>query len=256
MSAILGALIGAGLNIVANGIGTAIANKRKRAAEENYQQAINNEISDIDKEIGSNYLDSAEAQNAIRKATDANTETLRQLNTDAIRGGATDEAKVAMANKLTQNTAGLVGDIAAVGEQRKEALKGEKRKLKLGLAGHQYQQNSDTSGIDNILTGIGTAANTIASAWATKNTTPDTITTEGADANPVTITEGTAPNPTTTTGGAVPQALNTPKTTVIQPTPQASVMSVADNAQYIKSGELPNIDKDEQFAYGNGRKIY
>lgn len=169
-----GALIGAGLNIVANGIGTAIANKRKREAEEAYKAAIDAEIADIDSEINTNYLDRADAQNALRKMTDANTETLRQLNTDAIRGGATDEAKVAMANRLTKNTATLTGNLAAAGEQHKDALRNQKRSLRLGQATHTYQQNSDTSGIENIMATVGNAANAIASAWGTSATTPTT----------------------------------------------------------------------------------
>ena len=167
-----GALIGAGINIVANGIGSAIANKRKKEAEAEYQQTINEELSNLDNEINSNYLDSAVAQNALRKVTDSNTEALRQLNTQAIRGGATDEAKVAMASKLNKTTADVVGDLAALGEQRKDALKQGKRNLKLSLAGHKYQQDADTSGIDALLTSIGTAANTLGSAIDSRNSTP------------------------------------------------------------------------------------
>lgn len=180
----LGALIGAGINIVAGGIGSAIANRRKRKAEEAYQSAMENEIAGLNADINTNFLDTAEAQNAMRKMTDSNTETLRQLNTEAIRGGATDEAKVAMASKLTRNTASLTGDLAAVGEQRKQALKQQQRGLRMGMAQHKYSQESDTSGIDTILTTVGQAANNIGSAWATRNTTPKADTTSTAGATP------------------------------------------------------------------------
>lgn len=173
----LGALIGAGLNIAASAIGSAIANKRKREAEQKYQAGINEQIDELNNEINGNFLDRADARNAVRKVTDANTETLRQLNTDAIRGGATDEAKVAMASKLNKQTADVVGDLAAIGEQRKDVLKGQKRNLKLGLLQHQYAQDADTSGIDTIVQGVGAAANAIGSAWGTKNDTPDAETT-------------------------------------------------------------------------------
>lgn len=168
----LGALIGAGLNVAASAIGSAIANKRKREAEQKYQAGINEQIDELNDEINGNFLDRADARNVLRKVTDANTETLRQLNTDAIRGGATDEAKVAMASKLNKQTADVVGDLAAIGEQRKDALKGQKRNLKLGLLQHQYAQEADTSGIDTIVQGVGAAANAIGSAWGTKNDTP------------------------------------------------------------------------------------
>lgn len=169
----IGALIGAGLNIVASGIGSAIANKRKREAEEAYQAAVNKEIADLNADINANPLDRADAQNAIRKMTEANAETLRQLNTEAIRGGATDEAKVAMANNLTKNTANLVGDIAAMGEQRKDRLKEQQRGLRMGMMQHQYAQDSDTSGWETIINTVGQSANAIGSAWDTRKTTPN-----------------------------------------------------------------------------------
>jgi hypothetical protein len=172
----LGALIGAGLNIAAGAIGSAIANKRKREAEQKYQAGINEQIDELNEEINGNFLDRADARNALRKVTDANTETLRQLNTDAIRGGATDEAKVAMASKLNKQTADVVGDLAAIGEQRKDALRGQKRNLKLGLLQHQYAQDADTSGIDTIVQGVGAAANAIGSAWGAKSDASMSIT--------------------------------------------------------------------------------
>lgn len=188
----LGALIGAGLNIASSAIGSAIANKRKREAEAKYQAGINEQIDELNSEINGNFLDRADARNALRKVTDANTETLRQLNTDAIRGGATDEAKVAMASKLNKQTADVVGDLAAIGEQRKDALRGQKRNLKLGLLQHQYAQGADTSGIDSIVQNIGTAANSIASAWGTKgNVNADTSTTTDIKAAPLGSKEAT-----------------------------------------------------------------
>ena len=155
----LGALIGAGISVASNAIGSAIANKRKREAEAAYQKAMGEQMAQLDDEIKANYLDSAEAQNALRKQTNANTEALRQLNTSAIRGGATEEAKVAMASKLTQNTADLVGDLAVVGEQKKKALRQQKRAMELGQIEHQYAMDADTSGVDAI-TSAASAAGT------------------------------------------------------------------------------------------------
>ena len=156
-----GALIGAGISIAASAIGSHFANKKKAEAEEAYQKGINQEIRRINKELDSNYLDSAEAQNALRKLTNSNKETLRQLNTDAIRGGASEEAKVAMASKLTQGTADVVGDLAVVGERKKEGLRQEKRNIRLGMLQHQYANDADTSGIYNVVGAIGDAANSL-----------------------------------------------------------------------------------------------
>lgn len=170
-----GAILGAGINLVANTIGTAIGNKRKREAEEAYRASIDREVADIDNEINSNYLDRADAQNALRKATDANEEALRQLNTEAIRGGATDEAKVAMASKLNKGTASLVGDLAAIGEQRKDALRQQKRGLRLGQAQHNYAIGSDTTGLDTVMQSISGAANSLGTAWDGRRTLLDQV---------------------------------------------------------------------------------
>ena len=164
----LGALIGTGINVVANAIGGFIANKRKKEAQEAYDAKIKAEQAALDREINANYLDRADARNVIRKVTDANTETMRQLNTDAIRGGATDEAKVAMASKLNKGTAEVVGNLAAVGEQHKDKLRDQKRSLSLSVANEMYQRDSDVSGMTSVLSNIGKAAQNLGTAFSMK----------------------------------------------------------------------------------------
>lgn len=171
----LGTILGTGINLVANGIGSWLANKRQREANEQLDAHYAKQIGDINREINSNYLDRADSRNALRKLTDSNTETLRQLNTDAIRGGATDEAKVAMASQLNKRTADAVGDIAAIGEQHKDALRKEKRGLENTQQLAKYTRLSDQSGIDKLLKGVGSAAQAIGSAWS--KTPEDTSTT-------------------------------------------------------------------------------
>lgn len=177
----IGAIIAAAISAIASGVGTHLANKKKAQAQEKYEAGINKEVADLDAEINSNYLDRADARNAIRQVTDATNESMRQLNTDAIRGGATDEAKVAMASKLNKNIANTVGTLAGIGEQHKDSLRGQKRNLRLGLLGHQYNVDSDTSGITTMLQGISNAASTIGATATTKGatatTTPDATTT-------------------------------------------------------------------------------
>lgn len=160
----LGTILGTGINLVANGIGSWLANKRQKKANEALDAHYEKRIGELNREINSNFLDRADAQNALRKVTDSNNETLRQLNTGAIRGGATDEAKVAMASQLNKRTADVVGDLAAIGEQRKDALRAERRNLENAYTQLKYQRLADTSGIDSILTNIGTAAQNLGSS--------------------------------------------------------------------------------------------
>lgn len=175
-----GAIIAAAISAVASGIGTAVANKRKREAEEKYAQQQQELINDIDNELNSNYLDRADSRNAIRKVTESNKEALRQLNTDAIRSGATDEAKVAMASQLNKRTADVVGDIAAIGEQHKDSLRRDRRSLLAGKALHEYQVGSDTSGMDRVIQGVGSAASAIGAGIDGKSTTDTTTSTPEA----------------------------------------------------------------------------
>lgn len=168
----LGAIIGGGLNVLANAIGTAVANKRKREAQEALDKQYEQQIGEINTEIGANYLDRADSRQALRKVADANTEALRQLNTSAIRGGATDEAKVAMASKLTQQTAGVVGDLAAMGERHKDRLRDQRRRLILDNAERKYAERSDVSGMERVLQSFGAAAQSLGNAWSTRNNTP------------------------------------------------------------------------------------
>ena len=163
----LGTILGSGINLVANGIGSWLANKRQREANEQLDAHYAKQIGELDKEINSNYLDRADSRNALRKLTDANTEAMRQLNTSAIRGGATDEAKVAMASQLNKRTADVVGDLAAIGEQHKDSLRQQKRVLESQHALTKYKRLSDQSGIDKLLAGIGTAAQALGTNWKT-----------------------------------------------------------------------------------------
>jgi hypothetical protein len=70
-----------------------------------------------------------------------------------------------MASKLNKGTASLVGDLAAIGEQRKDALRQQKRGLRLGQAQHNYAIGSDTTGLDTVMQSISGAANSLGTAW-------------------------------------------------------------------------------------------
>lgn len=223
----LGTILGTGINLVANGIGSWLANKRMKQAQEAQDKYFKKVEGELDTEIGANYLDRADARNAIRKVTDSNTEALRQLNTQAIRSGATDEAKVAMASQLNKRTADVVGNLAAIGEQRKDALRAEKRQLQAQNAEIKYNRLADTSGIQSMLANIGQAAQNLGSAWSKNN-------------NP---TAGTTTNDTTTPT-ATPSAV----------TPSGNMPTETPNPMMTKNGPLSDVvDDTEQYYYGKSR---
>ncbi len=158
-------LIGAGVKGLANWFGSRAANDRLKSAQDEMMSQYDRQLNELSGEIGANYLDRADSRNAIRKVTDSNTEALRQLNTEAIRRGATDEAKVAMAGQLAKRTADVVGDLSAQGAQYKDSLRQQKRGLELNKAMTNYQFQSNVSDIDNVLSAIGDSVDSITNAW-------------------------------------------------------------------------------------------
>ena len=71
-------------------------------------------------EMNTSYVDRADSQDLLRRITEQNKEAMKSLNTDAIKSGATEEAKVAAASRQNRNYADAVGRIAAMGQRHKD----------------------------------------------------------------------------------------------------------------------------------------
>lgn len=170
----------AGISALGQGIASIFGNRKKKRALQRLNQQYDAMIADTDDRINANFLDRADSKNAIRKVEESNKEALRQLNTDAIRRGSTDEAKVAMANKLSQRTADVVGELSSIGEQYKDRLRDRKQSLQEQKAAQNFQIDSDTSGIDAFSSAISQVGNAaIGLAGATSGTpTPNPMSQE------------------------------------------------------------------------------
>lgn len=172
--------IGAAISALGQGIASIFGNRKKKRALRRLNQQYDTMIADTDDRINANFLDRADSKNAIRKVEESNKEALRQLNTDAIRRGSTDEAKVAMANKLSQRTADVVGELSSIGEQYKDRLRDRKQSLQEQKAAQNFQIDSDTSGIDafsSAISGVGNAAISMAGTMGSTSATPTASTT-------------------------------------------------------------------------------
>lgn len=170
----------AGISALGQGIASIFGNRKKKKALRRLNQQYDAMIADTDDRINADFLDRADSKNAIRKVEESNKEALRQLNTDAIRRGATDEAKVAMANKLSQRTADVVGELSNIGEQYKDRLRDRKQSLQEQKAAQNFQIDSDTSGIDafsSAISGVGNAAISMAGTMGSTSATPTASTT-------------------------------------------------------------------------------
>lgn len=154
----VGALIG-GIASAASGIfGAAAANRRRRQAERELEKQKKKLAEWRDAEMGTNYLDRADSRAALRRVFEHNKEAQKAANTNAVKSGMTDEAKVAQAAKLNENYADVVSQIAGAGARHKDWVQQQYMDETRNLDNLKIQNLMDTSGVDNMVQGITGAA--------------------------------------------------------------------------------------------------
>lgn len=154
----VGALIG-GIASAASGIfGAAAANRRRRQAERELEKQKKKLAEWRDAEMGTNYLDRADSRAALRRVFEHNKEAQKAANTNAVKSGMTDEAKVAQAAKLNENYADVVSQIAGAGARHKDRVQQQYMDETRNLDNLKIQNLMDTSGVDNMVQGITGAA--------------------------------------------------------------------------------------------------
>ena len=154
----VGALIG-GIASAASGIfGAAAANRRRRQAERELEKQKKKLAEWRDAEMGTNYLDRADSRAALRRVFEHNKDAQKAANTNAVKSGMTDEAKVAQAAKLNENYADVVSQIAGAGARHKDRVQQQYMDETRNLDNLKIQNLMDTSGVDNMVQGITGAA--------------------------------------------------------------------------------------------------
>lgn len=154
----VGALIG-GIASAASGIfGAAAANRRRRQAERELEKQKKKLAEWRDAEMGTNYLDRADSRAALRRVFEHNKEAQKAANTNAVKSGMTDEAKVAQAAKLNENYADVVSQIAGAGARHKDRVQQQYMDETRNLDNLKIQNLMGTSGVDNMVQGITGAA--------------------------------------------------------------------------------------------------
>uniref|UniRef100_UPI004057089B hypothetical protein n=1 Tax=Alistipes sp. TaxID=1872444 RepID=UPI004057089B len=164
--------IAAGVNALLQGIGGALGNRKKKKAYNEYLRSTNEANAEFNEalmsEIRSNYLDRADSQAAIRRIIDYNNEVSRRQQTNAIKGGASDEARVALAAQQSRALGDTIGQIAGQGAQYKAQLQNQLNQARhqqaSDLARFRYGFAADTSFLDNMVNSIGQSANIIGMA--------------------------------------------------------------------------------------------
>lgn len=118
----IGAALGA-ITSIGSGVASAItANQQaKRAkAEADKSEALLQDW--YDSQMGTNILDRADTLSMLKMYRDTMDEQNRKFQTNAIKGGASEEAKVAYAQKQNKGYADAISRIAAQGQQRKDQV--------------------------------------------------------------------------------------------------------------------------------------
>jgi hypothetical protein len=118
--------IGAALSAITSiggGIASAItANKQaeRAKAESDKAEALLQDW--YDREMGTNILDRADTLSMLKQYRDAMDEQGKKYQTNAIKGGASEEAKIAYAQAQNKGYADAISKIAAQGQQRKDQV--------------------------------------------------------------------------------------------------------------------------------------
>lgn len=153
-----GAVIGGAFQL----LGTVAANALQNKAIKEQRKALGPEIAEERAAMNANSLDRADSQAALREVRQHNKEQVASLNTEAVKRGMTDEAKIAAAGQLNKNYANVVSRLGAVGAQYRDRARERMRGVQRELSGMEYNTAiAQAQGIGNAAAGIATSANDI-----------------------------------------------------------------------------------------------
>lgn len=163
---VVAGIVSAAISIGSSIWGAITGNKKRKKAEAKLKQKKKELTEWRDGELQQNFLDRADSQAAMRRVKEHNEQAMEGLNTNAIKTGATDQAKVAAASKLNKNYAGVVSQIAGVGAQHKDRVQQQYLQATANLDNLEIQNLMDNSGTQAMINGISNAGTQLASLYA------------------------------------------------------------------------------------------
>ena len=162
---IIAGIVSAAIQIGSSIFGSMSANNRRKQAEAKMRQKKAELTAWRDNEMHEDFLDRADSQAAMRRVREYNDQATEALNTNAIKTGATDQAKVAAASKLNKNYAGVVSQIAGLGAQHKDRIQQQYLSATQNLDGLEIGNLMDNSGTQNMINSISNAGMQLASLY-------------------------------------------------------------------------------------------
>lgn len=145
-------------------------NINRRKAEELIDKQYAEAQAYRDREMAQDYLQRADSQALLRQVDRNNKEYLDAMSNDAIRSGATSESKVAMAQRANEAYADVASSLAAQGQQRKDAIDAQWQQQKLSRDNMKISNLTDTTAIQNMISGMGAAASALGSLYTNPTT--------------------------------------------------------------------------------------
>lgn len=147
----------------ASGIaGTIMANKQQKKVDEAIDARERRLDALRDAEMNTSYLDRADSREMLRKVAQYNDEQMKALNTNAVKGGASEEAKIAAASQLNRNYADAIGSIASAGQRHRDMVQDQYWRGKENIENLRLQQLMDDSGTNALVSGLSGMGNVIA----------------------------------------------------------------------------------------------
>lgn len=159
-----------GLSAAGSILGGILGNSQRRKQRRALQDKQRKLDAWRDEQLGADYLSRADSQAALRTIRENIDEQMKAANTDAIKGGMTDEAKAAYASKMNRGYADAVSQIAGLGEKYRDRVRDIHMQQTDAIDNALLGLNS-TSGAEALASGIVGAASSLASIVGTGSKT-------------------------------------------------------------------------------------
>ena len=151
----VGALVGGLVSLGSSIAGAVMGNKTAKQQAEAYDQAWNNYEDWYEGQMNTNILDRADTLSMLKRYRDWQEENAKKYQTNAIKGGASEEAKIAYAQQANKGYADAISRIAAMGQQYKDRLSQGFMQTKLNF--QTKQAETAASGAQAVASGIANA---------------------------------------------------------------------------------------------------
>lgn len=164
-------LLIAGIVSAAGSIGSSIwgsisGNKKRRKAENKMRDKKSRLDNWRRDQLNQSFLDRSDSQAALRQVKEYNKEAIDNLNSNAIKRGVSDQAKVSMAGKLNKNYSNVVSQLAGLSSQHKDRVNSQWLSSTANLDNLEIQNLMDNSGTQNMINGISNAGMQLAQLYA------------------------------------------------------------------------------------------